>query len=85
MMTPPQHLHFRREDPSCNVARYYGLSLQPTLFGPVALVRVWGRIGTRGQERIEWHATEGEAEAAFARQAARRRKRGYAVIGSPAA
>ncbi|SIR29959.1 WGR domain-containing protein, predicted DNA-binding domain in MolR [Rhizobium sp. RU20A] len=76
-MTTPHSLHFRREDPARNMARYYGLSLQPTLFGPVALVRCWGRIGTRGQECTEWHGSKGEAEAALARHAARRLKRGY--------
>lgn len=80
MTTPAHTLHFRREDPARNMARYYGLSLQPTLFGPVALVRNWGRIGTRGQQRIEWHESVREAEVALARQAARRLKRGYAIL-----
>ncbi|MGB3389974.1 MAG: WGR domain-containing protein [Pseudaminobacter sp.] len=29
-----------------NMARFYELSVEPTLFGEVALVRRWGRIGT---------------------------------------
>ncbi|WP_182549864.1 WGR domain-containing protein [Phyllobacterium myrsinacearum] len=31
-----------------NMARYNSLSLQPTLFVEIALVRTWGRIGTMG-------------------------------------
>lgn len=38
--------HFRRVDVARNMARYYSLLLQPTLFGDMSLVRNWGRIGT---------------------------------------
>ncbi|WP_425291569.1 WGR domain-containing protein [Aminobacter anthyllidis] len=33
--------------------RFYGLTLQPTLFGGVSVIRNWGRIGTNGQATIE--------------------------------
>jgi predicted DNA-binding WGR domain protein len=40
-----QMLVLERRDESCNKARYYVLSVEPTMFGDVALVRQWGRIG----------------------------------------
>ncbi|MEM8572805.1 MAG: WGR domain-containing protein [Pseudomonadota bacterium] len=43
------HLDPVRIVPSENIARFYGITLQPTLFGEVAVVRCWGRIGTRGR------------------------------------
>lgn len=51
MAGEPIEMHFQRKDPALNMARYYSLSLQPTLFGEIALVRMWGRIGTMGQQR----------------------------------
>lgn len=43
------HLDLVRIVPSENMARFYGIALQPTLFGELAVVRCWGRIGTRGR------------------------------------
>lgn len=40
-------LYCQRIDPSKNMARYYTLYLQQTLFGETSLVRCWGRIGAR--------------------------------------
>jgi predicted DNA-binding WGR domain protein len=34
-----QILVLERQDESCNMARYYVLSVEPTLFGDAALVR----------------------------------------------
>ncbi|WP_145926033.1 WGR domain-containing protein [Shinella sp. HZN7] len=34
---------FRRIDAMRNMARFYMLSLEPTLFGEVAVLRHWGR------------------------------------------
>ncbi|UEM18339.1 WGR domain-containing protein (plasmid) [Bradyrhizobium barranii subsp. barranii] len=39
-------LHLRRIDTTRNMRRFYLLSIQPTLFGGVSLIRNWGRIGT---------------------------------------
>ncbi|TIU14242.1 MAG: WGR domain-containing protein, partial [Mesorhizobium sp.] len=46
-------VHLQRIDPNCNMARFYALSVQPTLFGEVSLIRNWGRIGTSGQTKVE--------------------------------
>lgn len=69
--------HFRRIDPAHNMARFYSLSLEPTLFGEVAVLRHWGRIGTRGRQALNLFPTVAEAETALARQIERRRKRSY--------
>src|SRR5436305_600048 len=44
-----QLLVLERRDDSWNMARYYVLSIEPTLFGESALVREWGRIGSHGR------------------------------------
>ena len=68
---------FHRVDPTRNMARFYMLSLEPTLFGEIAVLRHWGRIGTGGQQKLSLHPTLTEAENVLARQIARRRRRGY--------
>ena len=64
-----------------NRARFYELRLQATLWGGVALVRTWGRLGTPGR----WTATEyPDREAAcpaVARAVRRRLGRGYRPVG----
>jgi predicted DNA-binding WGR domain protein len=64
-------------DAARNMARFYTLDIQPTLFGEFALVREWGRIGGGSQRLSQWFATEEEAQAAHDRALARRRKREY--------
>jgi len=66
-----------RIDPARNMARFYCLSLQPTLFGEVSVVRVWGRIGTRGRMKIDSFASGEGAAAAFNRMEKSKRRRGY--------
>ncbi len=80
MECPRLLLH--RIDPARNMARFYMLSLEPTLFGDVGLVRRWGRIGTLGQERIELHAEACAARAAFDRLARLKQRRGYVAPAS---
>lgn len=74
-MTKPLLLH--RIDPSRNMARFYALSLEPSLFGDVAVARRWGRIGTYGSQMIELHANREAALIALERLADAKRKRGY--------
>ena len=69
---------FRRIDAARNMARFYILSLQPTLFGAIALERHWGRIGTRGRHASRLFDTAEEAAAALNAQVKRRVRRGYA-------
>jgi predicted DNA-binding WGR domain protein len=76
----PQFL--RRIDATRNMARFYALSLQPTLFGQTSLVRNWGRIGTRGRQKVELFDAENNAAVALSKLATRKRKRGYIDSGS---
>ncbi|WP_453968278.1 WGR domain-containing protein [Bradyrhizobium ottawaense] len=41
------------------MARFYVLTIEPTLFGDTALVREWGRLGQRGRRRTDLFAREG--------------------------
>jgi len=43
-----QVLVLERIDRDRNMARFYVLSIEPTLFEDLALVRRWGRMGARG-------------------------------------
>jgi predicted DNA-binding WGR domain protein len=75
---PPPPLHLHRIDPSRNMRRFYMLTIQPTLFGDVSLVRHWGRIGTNGQSMMQTFAEPEAANAAFHRLERIKRARGYA-------
>ncbi|MDZ5695967.1 MULTISPECIES: WGR domain-containing protein [Phyllobacteriaceae] len=77
MTSADQPLLLKRIDPRRNMARFYLLSIEPTLFGPVALRRNWGRLGTWGRQRLELHEDEAAARNAQARLLARKLKKGY--------
>ena len=66
-----------RRDPEANMARFYVLSLEPTLFGDTALLREWGRLGAQGRRRLDLF--EGHAQASEALETWLRRKlrKGY--------
>lgn len=59
------------------MARYYALSIQPTLFGETALIRAWGRIGTLGQEISHIFASEADANAMLLAISRRKTAKGY--------
>jgi len=69
----------RRVDPTRNMSRFWSVRLQPSLFEEVLLVRNWGRIGSRGQERSYWFSTRQAALAAFEKITSAKRRRGYAT------
>jgi predicted DNA-binding WGR domain protein len=71
------HLVLHRKDPEQGVARFYSLMIERNLFGHVVLVRNWGRIGTKGQEKVEEFASEAEASQALEALALAKRRRGY--------
>jgi predicted DNA-binding WGR domain protein len=66
-----------RTDSSRNMARFYKIDVQPTLFGDWSLVREWGRIGRPGTVRVELQRTRGRADMALISKWAEKRKRGY--------
>ena len=70
-------VHLTRIDPARNMRRFYRLDVQPDLFGGFAVVKEWGRIGSRGRMMDELHATEALAAAAMQHQRERKRRRGY--------
>ena len=72
-----QYLVLHRCDPSCNMARYYVLSIGPSLFGDATLIREWGRIGRPGQRRIELYDSQTRAVEALETWLQRKRRRGY--------
>jgi predicted DNA-binding WGR domain protein len=75
-----------RIDPARNIARYYVLSIEPTLFAKHTLVRRWGRIGSEGRERLQFFGGEDASQAQVTLETwlARKRKRGYAPRSEPA-
>jgi len=77
MIAQPYHLYVERIDAARNMARFYALSIQPTLFGDASLLRCWGRIGSRGQQKIHLFEDEEQAVTLFLELAVEKRKRGY--------
>lgn len=63
--------------PAQNMARFYRVSLAPTLFGEVSVLRSWGRIGTAGRTRVETFASPRLAEAAARQTRDAKERRGY--------
>ncbi|NVO25404.1 WGR domain-containing protein [Donghicola mangrovi] len=81
MPQSPAPLHLTRRDPSCNMSRFYALSIEPTLFGEVMLIRTWGRIGSNGQMKLQTFSQLEEASAALNELRRQKLKRGYRAEG----
>ena len=77
MISQPYHLYVERIDTTKNMARYYALSIQPTLFGDASLLRCWGRIGSRGQQKLHLFEDERQAVSLFLDLALKKRRKGY--------
>ncbi|PSH54727.1 WGR domain-containing protein [Phyllobacterium endophyticum] len=77
MIVQPYHLYVERIELEKNMARFYALAVQPTLFGEVALVRSWGRIGTRGRQKVHVFNEEKHAIGLFFELLREKRNRGY--------
>jgi predicted DNA-binding WGR domain protein len=79
------HIVLERIDRGRNIARYYVLSIEPTLFARLTLVRRWGRIGSLGRERLQFFPGDDIAQAQVTLETwlARKRKRGYAPKSKP--
>ena len=82
MIVQNYRLYIERRDAGRNMARFYALSIEETLFGQTCLVRRWGRIGTTG--RIVQHSfdDEGEAVGLFLELLRAKRLRGYRPSGA---
>lgn len=77
MFTQPYRIYIERTDQQKNMARFYSLAIEKTLFGEICLRRRWGRIGTRGQELAHYFESEEEAVRLFLDLTRRKRSRGY--------
>ena len=71
-------VYMERSDHTRNLARFYQVDIQRTLFGEWAVVTRWGRIGTHGRTQQDWFTCLREAQAGQASRVARKRRRGYA-------
>ena len=74
-----QMLVLQRCDARRHMARFYVLAVEPTLFGDTALVREWGRIGSKGRRRLDLHCDPDAAAEALDIWLARKKRRGYQV------
>lgn len=59
--------------------RWYRISLQQGLFGPI-LIREWGRLGRRGRQRIDMFTTEDECIAVMGKHTRQRERHGYKLV-----
>jgi predicted DNA-binding WGR domain protein len=73
-------VRFVSVDPAKRRFRFYELRLQATLWGGVALVRGWGRLGTPGRTRAAEYPDRAAATAAAERAVRRRLGRGYRLV-----
>jgi predicted DNA-binding WGR domain protein len=78
------HIVLERVDPARNIARYYVLSIEPTLFARHTLIRRWGRIGCVGRERLQFFSDDAlRAQVTLETWLSRKRNRGYALRSEP--
>jgi len=80
-----QMLVLDRSDPAQNMARFYVLAIEPTLFGDVALVREWGRRGCSGRRRLDLYGDQETAAEALHDWLFRKTRRGYGVVAASVA
>jgi predicted DNA-binding WGR domain protein len=60
--SPSRHIVLERVDAVRNAARYYALSIEPTLFPKYTLIRRWGRIDSVGRERLQFFGARTRCE-----------------------
>lgn len=73
-------LLLKRIEPTRNMARFYLLSVEPSLLAGSVLIRSWGRIGTKGRTRIMLFEDRDGARCALDRLAAAKLRRGYCRV-----
>ncbi|MGO6984230.1 WGR domain-containing protein [Rhizobium leguminosarum] len=77
MISQRYQLYVERTDPAKNMARYYAMEIEQTIFGEACLTRRWGRIGKHGQEKKNVFEREEEAVLLFLELLKQKRGRGY--------
>ena len=73
-------IHLTRTDPARNMARFYSMRLQQTLFGDWALLREWGRIGSAGRLVSGRFASEQEAARVMTEHLRAKLSKGYEAV-----
>lgn len=73
----PDRAYLQKIVPEANQKRFYAMTAIPTLFGEWSVMREWGRIGSPGTVRVDFHKDEGRAISALADLARKKIKRGY--------
>ena len=71
----------RRIDRDKNMARFYAVTIERTLFGDWAVVRRWGRVGTSGRTMETWFSEPSPALACADQHETAKRRRGYREAG----
>jgi predicted DNA-binding WGR domain protein len=66
-------VYMERCDPIRNLARFYQVDVQPTLFGDWAVISSWGRIGTYGRSQQDRFSSLPEARMAQEQKIARKK------------
>ena len=67
-------------DASRNRTRFYVLQWQPTLWGSVMLMRIWGRIGGPGRMQVVHETATPQRAAALTRLVRQRLRHGYHIV-----
>jgi predicted DNA-binding WGR domain protein len=80
MISEPYQTYIERSDCARNMARFYAMSIDLTLFGETCLTRRWGRIGTSGQSMTHHFEREQDAVALFLDLLRHKRNRGYVAV-----
>jgi predicted DNA-binding WGR domain protein len=71
------HLVLYRRDLEQGRARFFSLMIERDLFGTIRLIRNWGPVGSKGQERSVIFSSEVEAARALEGWADSQRQKGY--------
>ena len=82
MITQPYKVYIERWDRGQNMARFYALSIEETLFGSPCLVQRWGRVGTAGRALQHCFDREEDAVALFLKLLLLKTRRGYRTRSS---
>lgn len=72
-----------RVDPEKNMAKWYGIDVQPTLFGEFTFERRRCRIGGAGQSKTFWFRDEGAAEMLASQVSIAKARREYIALVLP--
>lgn len=67
----------RRGNPERNMARFYEIDVQPTLFGDYTVEHHWGRIGATDQSKTFWFDDEAAADKMASQVWAAKTRQGY--------